>query len=295
MDISLGGLIIFRMLGVYVDSSGTLIPALRVLLDISVVKCTLVIHSGTSGRVILYEDFRSGRVIPLFEGRCSADNSSPLIVIVAGALVNPNGMTRSSNCTYQVQDAVLYSSPSSLRSVGEDISSSSWLYCELGSPHTAPVRRPSSQMRSVLPQAVSILPSSWSHLLILRFRRSTQFLWFFTAGLPCDFLARSSYAPRARSALPHKFPLDAMKGAVRELPNLCCIRPHSPCISRGYDLHHQQVHNLSPHQCISLYLRLWIWDDDGEWKPGTCGSSGSPRNEPNPASPTTSHCDSASR
>ena len=80
---SLGGLIIFRMLGAYVDSSGTLIPALRVPLDFYVVKCTLVLHSSTSGRVIVYEDFGSGRVIPLFKGRCSADNLSPLIGIVA--------------------------------------------------------------------------------------------------------------------------------------------------------------------------------------------------------------------
>jgi len=70
---SLGGLIIIRMLGAYVDSSlGTLIPALWVPLDFSVVKCTLVFHSGISGRVI-----------PLFERRCSADDLSPLIGIVA--------------------------------------------------------------------------------------------------------------------------------------------------------------------------------------------------------------------
>ena len=80
---SLGGLIIFRMLGAYVDSSlGTLIPALWVPLDFSVVKCTQVLHSGTSGRVIVYEDFGFGRVIPLFKGCCSADDLSPLIGIV---------------------------------------------------------------------------------------------------------------------------------------------------------------------------------------------------------------------
>ena len=74
---SLGGLTIFRMQGAYVDSSGTLIPALRVHLsplDFSVVKCTLVLHSCISGRVI-----------PLFKRRCSADDSSPLIGVVAGA------------------------------------------------------------------------------------------------------------------------------------------------------------------------------------------------------------------
>ena len=69
---SLGGLIIFRMQGAYIDSSlGTLIPALWVPLDFSVVKCTLVFHSGISGRVI-----------PLFKRRCSADDLS-LIGIVA--------------------------------------------------------------------------------------------------------------------------------------------------------------------------------------------------------------------
>jgi len=83
---SLGGLIIFRMLGAYVYSSCTLISARWVhqsALDFSVVKCTLVFHSSISGRVIIYGDFGSGRVIPLFERRCSADDLSPLIGIVA--------------------------------------------------------------------------------------------------------------------------------------------------------------------------------------------------------------------
>ena len=82
-----GGLIIFRMLGAYVDSSlGTLITALWVHLlplDICVVKCIPILHSGTSGRVIVYGDFGSGRVFPLFKGRCSADNLSLQIGIVA--------------------------------------------------------------------------------------------------------------------------------------------------------------------------------------------------------------------
>jgi len=83
---SVGGLIIFRMVGAYVCSSGTLISARWVHpspLDFSVVKCTLVFHSGISGRVIVFEDFGSCRVIPLFERRCSADDLSPLIGIVA--------------------------------------------------------------------------------------------------------------------------------------------------------------------------------------------------------------------
>ena len=69
-----GGLIIFRMLGAYVDSSvGTLIPALWVHLlplDFCVVKCILILHSGTSGSVI-----------PLFKRRCSADDLSPQLVL----------------------------------------------------------------------------------------------------------------------------------------------------------------------------------------------------------------------
>ena len=71
---SLGGLIIFQMQGAYVDSSlGTLIPALWVHLlplDFCVVKCILILHSGTSGRVI-----------PLFNRRCSADDLSPQLVL----------------------------------------------------------------------------------------------------------------------------------------------------------------------------------------------------------------------
>jgi hypothetical protein len=87
---SLGELIIFRMLGAYVDSSGTLIPALWVHLSplsgcrwTSLSLGALCLHSGTSDRVIVYEDFGSGIVIPLFKGRCSADDLSLLIGIVA--------------------------------------------------------------------------------------------------------------------------------------------------------------------------------------------------------------------
>ena len=63
------------MLGEYVDTSlGTFILALWVHLsplDFSVVKCILVLHSGTSSRVI-----------PLFKRRCSADDLSSLFGVV---------------------------------------------------------------------------------------------------------------------------------------------------------------------------------------------------------------------
>jgi len=78
------------MLGAYVDASGTLIPTLWVHLSrlsgcrwTSLSLSALCLHSGTSDRVIVYEDFGSGRVIPLFKGRCSADDLSLLIGIVA--------------------------------------------------------------------------------------------------------------------------------------------------------------------------------------------------------------------
>jgi hypothetical protein len=71
---SLGELIIFRMLGAYVDSSGTRIPVLWVHLSplsgcrwTSLSLSALCLHSDTSDRVIVYEDFGSGRVIPLFK------------------------------------------------------------------------------------------------------------------------------------------------------------------------------------------------------------------------------------
>jgi hypothetical protein len=83
---SLGGLITFRLLGAYVDSSGTLISARWVhssLRDFSVVKSTLVRHSGASGRVIVYEDFGYCGVIHLFKHRCSTDDVFPLIGVVA--------------------------------------------------------------------------------------------------------------------------------------------------------------------------------------------------------------------
>ena len=67
----LGGLVIFRILGAYIDSSlGMHIPALWVPLDFSVVKCTLVLHSGISGRVN-----------PLFTRRCSADDLSRIGIV----------------------------------------------------------------------------------------------------------------------------------------------------------------------------------------------------------------------
>jgi len=68
----LGRLVIFQMLLVYVDCSGTVIPALWVPLDFSVVECTVVLHSGTSGRVIT-----------LFKCRSSANFWSPPIGVVA--------------------------------------------------------------------------------------------------------------------------------------------------------------------------------------------------------------------
>ena len=87
---SLGELIIFRMLGAYVDSSGTLIPALWVHLSplsgcrwTSLSLSALCLHSGTSYRVIVCGDFGSGMVFTLFNSRRSADDLSLLIGIVA--------------------------------------------------------------------------------------------------------------------------------------------------------------------------------------------------------------------
>jgi len=47
-----GELIIFQVLGECVDSSDTLMPAFCVMLDFSVIECTVVLRSGTSSRVI---------------------------------------------------------------------------------------------------------------------------------------------------------------------------------------------------------------------------------------------------
>jgi hypothetical protein len=79
-----GGLIILQMLGAYVHSAlATHIPTLWVPLEFSLIKYTVVVYSGTSSRVIVYEHFGFGRVITLFTGCCSADDLSPLIGIVA--------------------------------------------------------------------------------------------------------------------------------------------------------------------------------------------------------------------
>jgi hypothetical protein len=73
-----------------VYSSGTLIAALRVPLDFSVVQCTLVLYSGTSGRAFA-----------LFKGRCFTDGLFPVIGVVNGAFVDPNSMTTDLNCLFR--------------------------------------------------------------------------------------------------------------------------------------------------------------------------------------------------
>jgi len=81
---SLGWLIIIWMLGAYVNSSlGEHIPTLWIRLDCSVVGCNLVDQSGSSGRVIICENFGSGMVSPHFDGHSSTDDLSPLICMLA--------------------------------------------------------------------------------------------------------------------------------------------------------------------------------------------------------------------
>jgi len=148
--------------------------------------------------------------------------------VVAGTFINLNSITWYLNSLYPwfVHFAFLDS---------DQVISIQGHEWKLGSPHTAAVRRPSLQARLVLIQAVSIFPSSWLYSLILRFRRSTQFVWFLTVRFPSHFLSHSSYTPWARNTLPHQFPMPALIGVVQELAYLCCIHPQSPCISRGYD------------------------------------------------------------
>jgi hypothetical protein len=45
-------------------------------------------------------------------------------------------------------------------------------------------------------------------------------VWFLTAQYPVIVLSPSFYAPRAIIAPPHEFPLDAVRGAVREFAYL---------------------------------------------------------------------------
>ena len=181
------------------------------------------------------------------------------------------------------------------RSVGQDIGSPPWLYWELGCPHTAAVRRPSSsQMRSVLPQAVinSIFPSSWSHWLFPRFRRSTQFVWFFTAGYP---VISSHHLLMALFLTNSLWMLWMVR--CKSLACLCCIRPHSPCISRGYDfqrililywvatpiicyhLHVNYVCSYSHLPCLHCTLAEWRWVGVPGWLDQTVR-----RNRPPPLS-----------
>jgi len=119
----------------------------------------------------------------------------------------------------------------SLRPVGEDIGSSQWLYCDLSSPHTAAVRHPASlQTRLVLPQAM--MTAEWIHWLGL-FRYTP---WGFSTRLPKG----SWFGQMANWNLIPDWLRDQLVGAVREsLPYLCWTPPHSRCISRWYNLHHQ--------------------------------------------------------
>jgi hypothetical protein len=153
-------------------------------------------------------------------------------------------------------------------------------------------------MRSVLLQAVmnSIFPGSWSHWLFPRFSRSTQFGWFLTAGYPVIsshalptllepeplFLTNSGWMPRkVRCESRHIFAAYVHIVLVSHGDTTSIISRYITCSS------------ICALASISD-LRFGIWDD-GERKPGTSGSSGSPRDEPNHASPTSSHRDSASQ
>jgi len=203
---SLSNLIIFRMLGVYVDSSlGTLIPTLWVhisLLDFSVVECNLVLLSRMPSRVS-----------SLFKRCCSADNFHHL-----------NGIApRFCTCRllwFRWSDMHSWGPVEHLWDQWDKISVlDCGFYWQLGIPQRAAVSH-LSQIWLVLPLAVFIVPCTWSPQLYLRFHRFTQFVWFLTAGLPCHFLSLSSYASQARTPLPHEFPLHAMIGAMQVFPYL---------------------------------------------------------------------------
>jgi len=153
---SLGGLIIFRMLGAYVDSSrGTLIPAFcvhyRRRASLSLIAPWSFIPSPLAGSS--YADISSDRLITLVKGRYSANDSSRLIGEVSGEVVNPNSITRCSTCPYRgfVLVAFLHS---------DYVIGILGHYWELGSPHAATVCFSSLQMWSVLQQAMSIFLSS---------------------------------------------------------------------------------------------------------------------------------------
>ena len=119
----------------------------------------------------------------------------------------------------------------SRRSVGQGISCSLRLYWELGSPHTAAVRRPAAlQTRLVLPQATMI--AGWIHWLGV-FR---CWAWGFSTRLPKGY--RFGHMVNW-SPVPDRSHGQWASLVQESLPYLCWIRPHSPCISRGYDLHDQ--------------------------------------------------------
>jgi len=213
-----------------VNSLGMLIPALWVQLlplGFSVGKCILVRHSSTSGRVVVYGDFGSSRVIPLLKGRCSANDLSPRFGIVAQF------------CTRRLH----------------------WF--GWGDTHSwGPVEHLQDQCQRILVLRRGCIESSVVHTepqcavlpwLFPRFRRSTQFVWFLTAGSPCHFPPCSSYAPRARIALPHEFALHAVIGAVRELAYLAAY-VHIVLVS------HEDRTNLDIVKSLYCEILILCWD-----------------------------------
>ena len=138
--------------------------------------------------------------------------------MVAGIFLNPNGMTRYSDCIYLVCIQILYfalyfiplrwykflaSSQAAPWWVGEDIGCSPWCHWMLDSPDTTEDCLSPAHLPWVLPQVVSVFPRSWYHTLFLRFHRSTQFVWLLTAGLPYHFPSCFAYPPLFRSTLHH--------------------------------------------------------------------------------------------
>jgi len=229
-----GGLIIFRMLCAYIHSSGMLISAISVhlsLLHFSVGRCTLVLYSS-----------KSGRVIPLCKCHCSASDLSLVIGIAAQFCTHRHpwfGCGFVMHLWYQWYKrlvlqcgfskwSVVHKWPQSIIILHEQdwywkrwwllYKFTGWVCFDVGI--------------EIFQLHLSIFPSSWSHLLFPRCYTSMHFLWFLPAG--CPDISSNSLPPLTKPEplfLTNSLWMPWMVWC-NSLLYLCCICEHCPCISR---------------------------------------------------------------
>ena len=138
--------------------------------------------------------------------------------------------------------------------------------------------------------ALGVTHSFWDFVDSSNFCGSS---WQGTPAFPLTLFQRSSIKNRTSSKIPFGCP----KTVWCESRHISAEFVHIVLVSHGDTISIISRYITCSRICALAFisdLRFRMWDD-GERRPGTCGSSGSPRNEPNPASPITTQCDSASQ